>query len=395
MSVEAYARVLKLVGTVPLFRRLTEAHFPADFLVDARHNFIVGPKLAHVHLHLRNTEYVGERDLKALAEQIKQLQNTIPALKSVAVNAKTLPVDGILTQAVLSRSDLTSVSISSVPKEDKGRILQLLLDQAHIRHIEITAFTGGDQFFVVNRCTDGTPTASIKMSFGQGETLPADLTRAVSSRVMIERLDVTMPIMPHRLRSNEVSATWRDFLSSIAQDISCTRQVSLVYMSERLPPGGTNPPFFETFGPLLSLSELEELDLYFAALQFVFNDEDVLRMASAWPHLRTFEVQSTKWTSIPTMASLRELARGCPQLERLKMPLDASTNVPNSEQGDDTDHDTSPPHGLRVLAPSFSGMKAENVPGLAQFVKSLFPNVRLENMWTSAEVQLARSIDGQ
>jgi hypothetical protein len=401
IGVEVYACVLKLVGTVPLFQHLTDAHFPSEFLTDARRDFFVGPKLANVHLHLRYTLNLKKSRRTALADQIKRLRNAIPALTSVAVYAETLQVDDVLTQAVLSRPDLKSVSIFNVLEEDKGRILPLLLDRAHVKHIKIAAFAGCDPSFVVDRYTEDpqSPIASIRLSFGQREKssieLPVELMRIVAKWAIIKHLDVTITERRPKLHSDDVSILWRDYLSTIPQDAPHVRHVSLAYTSARLAPGGTNPIFIETFGPLLSLSELEKVDIYFGTLWFVFNDGDVARAARAWPRLRAFEVQGTKWTCTPTVASLRELARGCPRLERLKMPLDASTGVPSSEEEHDTDHHASPLHGLRVLAPSFSGIKAETVPGLARYIKSLFPNVRLENTWTSAEAQLAKLVHEQ
>ena len=89
--------------------------------------------------------------------------------------------------------------------------------------------------------------------------------------------------------------------------------------------------------PLLPFASLEELEFLFEE-HLPIRDDDLERFARAWPKLRTLvlmQFDARRWfpddtlpgsVVRPTMRGLVELARGCPVLDRLRIPdLDAST----------------------------------------------------------------------
>ncbi|TRM70655.1 hypothetical protein BD626DRAFT_478156 [Schizophyllum amplum] len=56
-----------------------------------------------------------------------------------------------------------------------------------------------------------------------------------------------------------------------------------------------------------------------------FDDADIARLAAAWPHLRTLSLcDAGEMVPACTLASLMSLARGCPDLEKLALAIDAT-----------------------------------------------------------------------
>lgn len=145
--------------------------------------------------------------------------------------------------------------------------------------------------------------------------------------------------------------------------------------------GNTLPesPFLAAFEPLLGMHDLERIHLRaHRKWSLVLSDEELHRMADAWPMLTDLRLEVPSANSSLSPASVLYLASQCPNLRTLALP---TVDIECLE-----DPETYPflSHGLRQLevGDDFYGLKsqrmAEFVPLLAGFVDRLFPCLDLD-----------------
>ncbi|KAJ7089271.1 hypothetical protein B0H15DRAFT_800612 [Mycena belliarum] len=129
------------------------------------------------------------------------------------------------------------------------------------------------------------------------------------------------------------------------------------------------------FEPLLACANLETFDIFFEALKVEFGDNDLQRMADAWPKLVSLKVfsrhtQQTEWADPEVhLYTLWTLVEKCRHLYELEMPVDARVDGPFV-----------PPHGVLPGLPTLKTMCLFLSPCgsptyIADFLNLAFPNL--------------------
>jgi hypothetical protein len=135
------------------------------------------------------------------------------------------------------------------------------------------------------------------------------------------------------------------------------------------------------FEPLLQISGMERFE--FRNNCCGLTDELVQKMASAWPKLERFCLESLHEVHPPTLAAIQTFARHCPKLRRLSLKLDPK--VPSLE-----DSDPRTLHRLDQLTTfSFTNnavIGKANIAAVARHISASFPAllfafVRLGGDW--------------
>ncbi|KAI6045334.1 hypothetical protein EDC04DRAFT_141551 [Pisolithus marmoratus] len=124
----------------------------------------------------------------------------------------------------------------------------------------------------------------------------------------------------------------------------------------------------QTFEPLLACHRLRVLDIRdIGAL--TIDDAFVAKATLAWPVLEELRLRSLPWIDSPctTIASLRELVRGCSRLARLSMAIDArALPEENSAWGS-----SSPLEELNI-----SDSDVGNLEAVERYLKAALPNLK-------------------
>ncbi|EIW80828.1 hypothetical protein CONPUDRAFT_166219 [Coniophora puteana RWD-64-598 SS2] len=120
----------------------------------------------------------------------------------------------------------------------------------------------------------------------------------------------------------------KHFFSTLLEfgDKEIKRVFSLRVIDEDILNADLSPVNVDTLRPLTSFASLERLVLNLH-LPFSLTDADIERFARAWPKLHTFEINwGAGWGKSPliTATGLIALARHCPRLASLTLPIDAS-----------------------------------------------------------------------
>ncbi len=150
-----------------------------------------------------------------------------------------------------------------------------------------------------------------------------------------------------------------------------------------------HPPQFlmNVLKPLLQLGNLEQLE-FCVDKHLPLRDEDLERIAHAWPSLRVLILSQSevlRWDPYrlpgsaerPTLRGLIALARGCPQLDRLCLPqLDASVLPPDTSLPLTVGPERCP---LILRIENLVGVEDdEQQLAVAVFLDRLFPRLELE-----------------
>ena len=130
--------------------------------------------------------------------------------------------------------------------------------------------------------------------------------------------------------------------------------------------------------PLVCCRSLEALHIE-VSQKFNLSDEDIEKLASSWPCLRTFILKG-KPRELPSMTlrGLAPLARDCPRLERVEVQLDATKTAGIAE---DTEYDDVENTSLVWFFPGASLCGKTKV--VASFLHSIFPF--MEIAWRDGE----------
>ncbi|KZT28896.1 hypothetical protein NEOLEDRAFT_1239378 [Neolentinus lepideus HHB14362 ss-1] len=134
------------------------------------------------------------------------------------------------------------------------------------------------------------------------------------------------------------------------------------------------------FFSLLECKHLERLHIGFAIMRQVYTqDEDLRRIALAWPNLTGLEYVHyiyNRRPASPTIFALEHFARHCPRLLYLTISADTTIQIPDC-----------PPaysHGLRSIYLHDPGRpcqhadnKEDNMQSLARYLDSLFPRLKI------------------
>ncbi|KAF7362730.1 hypothetical protein MVEN_00622300 [Mycena venus] len=147
-----------------------------------------------------------------------------------------------------------------------------------------------------------------------------------------------------------------------------------------LEPAQKSPIGIETLRYLFHFKNLTHMELRLAMAIHV-DDDAVLSLAGAWPHLRHLVLSSTVSDDPPrrpTLHSLVFLAHRCPHLERLEMSIDAS-QVPKM--------DNSVPRRVlqyALVAWDVANSSIESPLPVARFLSGLFPKLTIlgtDDIW--------------
>ena len=132
--------------------------------------------------------------------------------------------------------------------------------------------------------------------------------------------------------------------------------------------------------PLLSLRGLRKCTIVVEdTLPVLMSDADVHAMAEAWPRLVALEVTLRSSAALPSIVALSAFARGCPQLESLRIPIaqDVSALDSDSAGARGETEDPGPRHGLRRLWLSGVGFTKRDSYGVMKYLVRTFPVVDL------------------
>ena len=170
----------------------------------------------------------------------------------------------------------------------------------------------------------------------------------------------------------------KDFLSEVVTRWKETlRRVDLVYQShvtdglevfEELSVAGLEP--------LMSLRQLTHVRLEGYAMNLT--DKDIRDFTVAWPNIITLSLPYIRLDrQRPTISSLEVVARYCPELRHLRMPLDTTEIIPFLPPS--VSH--WPAHGLRdlTIASDDESLDWKDVLHLGRHIDYLFPRLRRVN----------------
>ncbi|GJE98077.1 hypothetical protein PsYK624_142990 [Phanerochaete sordida] len=171
-------------------------------------------------------------------------------------------------------------------------------------------------------------------------------------------------------------------------------------------PADSAPPdarfALDTLQPLRSLRALRRLTID-AMLLPDFTDRDVDTLARWWPRLEHLDLGAVpdvqeyaeSWAPRVTLAALRSLAKRCPGLRSLTLPLDAA-RCAGAPAPDDAAHDGGEPVRQRALQRLLVGASPadEDVAAFVRAVVAIFPGVR-EIECASASAERALSLEVQ
>ncbi|KAG6884980.1 hypothetical protein C0992_005549, partial [Termitomyces sp. T32_za158] len=108
--------------------------------------------------------------------------------------------------------------------------------------------------------------------------------------------------------------------SQVIHDIS-SKFLTLKSLSIFGPINGPSTPSFGIFEPLVDMHEFESVHLDFPCL--LFSNDDLHKLASAWPGLVTLRMAGSSGTPNATIEALEVFAVLCPKLHGLSLPFDA------------------------------------------------------------------------
>ena len=188
------------------------------------------------------------------------------------------------------------------------------------------------------------------------------LKRMSCSPLSSLNLDVKVPHASNKSR-------WTDLFSNLQKSISrdSLTITSFSILGSYLP----IPLSFRSISPLLHFQNISEF-VCSGSSNLDLGDDDVIRIAKAWPHLNTFIIHPWK-PSKPrlTLHALTTLAMHCPELEFLVISIDATTVIDyeDEKQPGKVRFDSR----LRNLNVYHSPI---DDPGhVAAFIADIFPNV--------------------
>ena len=167
--------------------------------------------------------------------------------------------------------------------------------------------------------------------------------------------------------SNE--SRWTDLFSNLQKSISRdSLTIATFFISGSQFP---IPLSFQSISPLLHFQNISEFDC--GGTNLDLGDDDVIRIAKAWPRLKTFMIDSSPNPSKPrsTLHALATLAMHCPELEFLVISIDATIVIDYEDKGQ-------PGKGrfdsrLRKLNVGHSPI--DDPDRVAAFIADIFPNV--------------------
>ncbi|KZT28029.1 hypothetical protein NEOLEDRAFT_1239790 [Neolentinus lepideus HHB14362 ss-1] len=133
--------------------------------------------------------------------------------------------------------------------------------------------------------------------------------------------------------------------------------------------------FADIFEPLLSLKDMENFLLGTTDVVVPMDDQDIERLASSWPKLRSFSSTHSLHDDgrAPSIRCLSAFAKLCPSLEELELPVRLS--LPQGFV-----YDARSRHGLRLLRLLHHPGEYVEIDGIAHILNTLFPSLDLAAM---------------
>ncbi|TFK56482.1 hypothetical protein OE88DRAFT_23071 [Heliocybe sulcata] len=127
--------------------------------------------------------------------------------------------------------------------------------------------------------------------------------------------------------------------------------------------------------PVLS-ANLEEIAISYYGGPFILTDANVQQMVSSIPRVRQLELRSygrSGHRQSPSLQALSTIAEGCPELEKLTIPLDLYVRESRNMKPDTIFRPTS--HPLRLVDFIATAVDDDMIPDLALILDTLFPNL--------------------
>lgn len=192
------------------------------------------------------------------------------------------------------------------------------------------------------------------------------------------------------LKSISIATPWR-YWSHISR-LPTLKSIKIVLRFDDL--------HWEDCQPILSLPLIQSLDIILYEGENLLSDDNMWKMARAWPNLRTLSIQADKSQPKRALLTLRGLqcfGRFCPNLTSLHLSVDA--------RGITTEGPAYVASSLRRLDLGSSLLNEESVAAVAKFIAKAWPNHEGDvvswdrygekaSIWSNVKKELYRLLSG-